>query len=255
MNRLTGIGIAALLCVACGSETSTSTSGGAGGAGGTGGRAGAGGAGGTAGQATGGSGGSAPAKRTVEVRSPWGTMNGDLVLDGDFELSVQTSTWFDDQGVSLTSFASGGRCRSGILCAKLGANSTLSTSPLLTGDGLKAAFHAKIEGACSGVTGSVIAVSLSTNSQDVFDIRAVSDVPEADGWCLYEGHVSVQKTYDAALFSIETTAEALIDEVSLFRIIVTSRSARAPSRSEAFKPWKRPSVEPPKLRALPRSAY
>ncbi len=248
MSSRRWLALAAALWVAgCGSdEAASSALGGAGGSAGGGGAP----AGGSSGQATGGAGGAggtATAKRSVEVRNPWGNVSVDnFVLDGDFELSVQTNTWFDAQGTPLSTFASGGRCRSGILCAKIKANTSLSTQPVLEDAELRAAFFARVDGACEAVSGNVTAVHLSANVQDVFDIRAVSSQPDGSGWCEYAGGLSGAKAYDSALLTIKASVDAVVDDVVLAPIILDGHHAQVLPRREPLRLWKRPPASAPK---------
>jgi hypothetical protein len=132
--------------------------------------------------------------RTVETRSPFGDLSvtDNLVLDGDFEFTGRTgqAPWivFDRTGQAVLGFETGGRCRSGVRCAKLVTGAEMVgwlASPKAGGMNVSA-WVKPAAGECYDV--QVAVADLNTQSEGE---TIPADAPRADasGWCHFQGDV------------------------------------------------------------------
>jgi len=131
------------------------------------------------------------AVRTVSTRNPFGDTNwpGNLFIDGDFEFTGRSGQmpWvlFGNQGQAALDFDTGGRCRSGVRCAKLAQNGTMVgylASPKEKNIAMRV--WAKPD---SGRCGDVSMTFLDETSNQVRG-TLVPQQPDVDatGWCRYE---------------------------------------------------------------------
>jgi hypothetical protein len=186
---------------------------------------------GTGGNGAGGGGGSGgtdpgPVKRTVETRPTWSGPSDNLLVDGDFELSITIEGVTGQSG--FIGFAqnqqayirgeTGGICRTGLRCG------VLEPGVALFGKGVSAA--------ASGMTASVwtkppaahadcalvtpFLVSCNTGVLQT-DMLPVSPTPDASGWCEYTG--AVAQTNQGVCMYLENTLgpdeTALVDAAVL----------------------------------------
>jgi hypothetical protein len=188
---------------------------------------------------TGGSGGSEPEPpkgtpiRSVETRSPWGGVPGNLLVDGDFEFSVviegsqPQAGWFafGNFGRANLRGETGGLCKSGLRCA------VMSDDQALFGQGTSARDSAMIAGLWAklpaGYDCNAIAYDILRCSSffSVAAIPPVSEQPDADGWCEYRGMVNAQPS-GACVFIENTLAEgdvALVDLATLLPVATAEK--------------------------------
>lgn len=154
-----------------------------------------------------------PPKRVVLLRNPLGAPPNNLLVDGDFELSVSAGGgqygWrmFDASGTGEVAMTveTGGLCRSGLTCVKLEKGRVMfgrgTSAP--GGKGHVMGLYARVpEGAdCKDI--DLLAVDCDTFG--VFKKAATE--PELDGgWCHYTGTFGPSKS--AVCFYIESSLEA-----------------------------------------------
>ncbi|MCC6523912.1 MAG: hypothetical protein IT373_14735 [Polyangiaceae bacterium] len=178
---------------------------------------------------TAGAGGTAPLPdagarvRTVEMRDPFGGPTGNLLFDGDFDLTtpgLSQAPWYaqasDGSQVELR-LETGGLCRTGLRCG------VVESKVLLIGFGVAAA--------ASGVAAEVWARPPAGKPCKVVQARLlngqtfsnlgflarVSEEPGPDGWCLYRGAVKQQKmsVYLALNNTLAAGETALVDSATL----------------------------------------
>lgn len=142
--------------------------------------------------------GGAP-RRTVSMVNPLGGPPGNLLYDGDFELTVGSgnltgwSVWKYGVGTSSFALETGGLCRSGVRCAVL--------EPGMEWYGWGAAaqsarMHASIwakppeSRLCAAIEPLVVDWSTGMGSY----LNPVSEQPGEDGWCHYEAGMSRRDT-------------------------------------------------------------
>lgn len=214
---------------------------------------------------SGGSGPVEPRVRTVGVRNPWGNVPGNLLLDGDFELSAGATGanlpgWWAfryGSGDSSIVFETGGLCRHGLSCAVAERGMAfVGWGVAANGTAMLASLWAKVppERGCEVVQPALILWSNGTGSY----LNAVPAEPNADGWCRYEAAVGERDS--ATLMYIETTLQgdekALLDDA---RVVpssgvtpmsggVSPQSAAHRTRAKAALDWiraRRPFGRPP----------
>jgi hypothetical protein len=140
-----------------------------------------------------------PRKRTVEARNPFGGPGGNLMADGDFELSYTyvgaQAPWrgFNSAGTGEVGFdfETGGLCRSGLRCA------VLRDGMVLLGIGAAAPQQKRVLASAAakvpaGAACDVVSVYLIDCGSFgvVAELAPRADAPGADGWCSYEDDVS-----------------------------------------------------------------
>ncbi|MBW2528821.1 MAG: hypothetical protein JRI23_31890 [Deltaproteobacteria bacterium] len=208
------------------------------------------------------SGGSGPAKpraRTVGTRNPWGNVPGNLLLDGDFELSAGAGNsnlpgWqaFRGSGDGSVHFETGGLCRSGLRCAVAEPGmALLGWGIAADGVAMEGSIWVKVpEGSgCDVVTVGILLWSQFT----VSDLFAPEDpVPDDAGWCHLSRRVSPKN--EPTLFYVEVALpsgeRALLDDARLVPATGSapmSASAREPTaaqhaRARAALEWARSRV-------------
>jgi hypothetical protein len=158
--------------------------------------------------------------RTVEQRSPFGrlTPSNNLLADGDFEFTGRSMQmpWitFADNGQGVLNYATGGRCRSGIRCARLDAGAEMVgfvASPKTAG--MRISIWGKPDsGACDDVTVRLIDLESPSVSSAV---AAEAKAPDASGWCRYTGEAPNLAGGAPALYVTTNrrgTSGALVDD-------------------------------------------
>jgi len=175
-----------------------------------------------------GAGGEGPtAKREVFVRNPIGGPTGNLLADGDFEMSIVSGFqaggqygWvaFDMSGATVPLLGeTGGLCKSGLRCGRVEKNAILyargTAAPgevphkaSISVKALEAVPDSMASHPCGFVTAYVIQC-------DTFDIakklKAVANEPDANGWCELTGDVPASTS--ALCMYAENTLETLAD--------------------------------------------
>ena len=208
-----------------------------------------------------------PRVRTVQTRSPWGGAVGNLLVDGDFELSVVIqgasgqAGWFSfsNDGQGYVRGETGGLCKSGMRCAIMDSGSVyFGQGTAAKGTGMVAGLWAKVpEGDdCSVIDYAII----RCNFQGSFavSIPPVSPVPDEDGWCRYRGGVAEQTTATCAYIenSLAPGTRAILDLATLLpddgtapmrtmRVMGGARGKRARAIVDTIRS-RRPIGDPPK---------
>lgn len=139
-----------------------------------------------------------PTQRTVELRNPLGNAAvGNLLVDGDFELSLtfegssQQVGWYvfsNSQG--YLRMVTGGRCRSGLRCGLLpSGHVAFGRGTAAAKGGMIASIWAKPPPGetCDAV--QPLAIRCSFSSQLTEGIDATRPEPDDDGWCFYRGRL------------------------------------------------------------------
>ena len=174
----------------------------------------------------GGSGGAPAVIRTVSLRSPWGGPAQNLLVDGDFEMTITIqggetpSGWIALGAAGQPRYLrgeTGGLCKSGLRCG------VLEPGVLLYGRGTAAAGVAMTASLMAkppaGMTCDVIKPTMVGCEEVMFPVKlkAVAKTPAADGWCTYQ--VSVPKTDRKQCMLIESDLKsgdlALVDAAAL----------------------------------------
>jgi hypothetical protein len=162
-------------------------------------------------------------RRRVETRNPMGGRVGNLLVDGDFELSIviqgtgPQSGWLAFGGPqSYLRGATGGVCRSGLRCGWLDPQTLLFGQGAAAKDtGMVATVWAKPpEGqGCSVLRAEVLRCNSFVTTAPLFP---ESDQPRPDGWCFYRGRIGEQSLGTCMLLESTTLADAiLVDDAAL----------------------------------------
>jgi len=140
--------------------------------------------------------GGGPVLRTVATRSPWGGPAQNLLVDGDFELSIASQHHGDPNAWYAFDFTkgtqaylrgeTGGLCRSGLRCAVLAPKVVLfgrGTAPP-PGIGLTAALWAKPPAGrgCDILSAAILDCDQSNLA---LPMKPSSEAPDESGWCSY----------------------------------------------------------------------
>ncbi|APR84833.1 Hypothetical protein A7982_10182 [Minicystis rosea] len=155
-----------------------------------------------------------PVKRTVMMRNPFGGRAGNLLVDGDFELSTVANPgaqlgWrgFSADGSADREVATetGGLCRSGLRCAVMEPSTLfLIRGAAAKGKGNIASGWAKVpEGSFCSVVRPML---IGCNTFIVLKQISATKNPDADGWCHYTASVPEQD--NATCVYVETTLKA-----------------------------------------------
>jgi hypothetical protein len=128
--------------------------------------------------------------REVFTRSPFGRTDvaDNLVLDGDFEFTGRSGQmpWltFSQRGQQSLTFETGGRCISGVRCAKLAPGTVIYGWLASPASGrFKVSLRAKpTANRCAAL--SPIVVDFADGVQ-IARIGAAAAAPDASGWCTY----------------------------------------------------------------------
>jgi hypothetical protein len=137
-------------------------------------------------------------KRTIEMRNPLGGPPGNLLVDGDFEFSIEfegtgpQSGWISTAGYLRGE--TGGLCRTGLRCGVLEDGAALfGKGTAANGTGMVAGFWAKPP---SSADCNAIEVSLlNCNFNGSFiDVPPLNDAPGSGGWCEYKTRVAEHDT-------------------------------------------------------------
>lgn len=164
--------------------------------------------------------------RTVEVRNPMSQRPGNLLVDGDFELSIviegtgPQAGWrpFDANGFDQRYMrgATGGMCRSGLRCAWLDPGVILlGEGTAANGTGMIASVYTRPpEGfTCSTMSAEVIQCGTFSSTARLFP---ESEDPGADGWCYYRARVPRQNRATCMLLQSSVIGEAtLLDDAAI----------------------------------------
>jgi hypothetical protein len=162
-------------------------------------------------------------RRTVETRNPLGGRLGNLLVDGDFELSIivqgtgAQSGWlaFGNQSAYLRG-ATGGVCRRGLRCGWADPSVLLFAQGAAAKDsGMIATLWAKPpEGSsCSMIRAEILRCSSFDTAAPLFQ---ESPEPRPDGWCFYRGRISRQTTAVCMLVqNVSTTESVLVDDAAI----------------------------------------
>lgn len=138
-----------------------------------------------------------PRKRTIETRNPFGGPSGNLMADGDFELSATyvgaQAPWrgFGGNGGEVGfDFETGGLCRSGLRCAVLRDGVALygtgTAAPQLKRVRARLSAKVPVGATCDVVTPLLVSCA---DFGVLAQLVPQSEAPGADGWCLYEDDV------------------------------------------------------------------
>lgn len=176
-----------------------------------------------------------PIVRRVEERNPFGGPPNNLLADGDFELSVSSSTFGQYGWIAFSSgFAqlvmlaeTGGICRSGLRCARM------KKGQLLYGQGTAAAdesahaakiFLKPVDALtpseppatyeCKDL-GEVQVFECSTGT--ILSVLKPDEAPGSDGWCAFTG--SPRSSKFGLCMIVELDEDALVDEATLLPVL------------------------------------
>jgi hypothetical protein len=153
--------------------------------------------------------GSSPATavvRTVSYRNPFGDAvhPDNLMLDGDFEFTGRSgqTPWIAASGTGAPiniDYETGGRCRSGVRCARMQGGSILlghvATPP--AGKIYLRIWGKPDSGKCSELS---VAFFDSTNNQSAGTAPAQTPAPDETGWCLYEAVLASLPLHEPLLY-------------------------------------------------------
>ena len=167
--------------------------------------------------------------REVFLRNPFGDQEGNLLVDGGFELSIVSNSgqhgWVSGGEGDLLG-ETGGLCRGGLRCARAPRGALLfargTSAP--GAETLTAEIWVKPDGAtsCAGIDLYVI-------SCDSFEIRrqhSEPSEPDADGWCAIGGTAPGSVTATCLYLENAGDGDFLIDDGSLRVDAGTPRSTR-----------------------------
>lgn len=178
-----------------------------------------------------GSSGSGPVLRTVFQRNPFGAQVGNLLADGDFELSFgfagqQGWTSFGNQGQERLIAETGGLCRSGLRCARVAPGLVMFARGTTAPDGadMQATLWAKPATTpdCTGI--SAYAILCDSFAQNEKLIR--SETPDADGWCTYSVLVKGGPVATCLYVENQSDQEMIFDDASLVALPPDAPSRR-----------------------------
>lgn len=163
-----------------------------------------------------GGGGAAP-RRTVGVRNPFGRALADnLVLDGDFELTGRTGQmpWqsFGKANSNALDYETGGRCRSGVRCAKIADGETLLgyMSQPRAGVALVIGWGRPSSGTCADLSLQIYDMRFDKSLDSLAPTTAGLD---ETGWCKYEGSFAARLGGGPVIFaSTRNGATAVVDD-------------------------------------------
>lgn len=158
--------------------------------------------------------------RTVMTRNPLGGPPGNLLVDGDFELSVSNGwgqfPWLSYSYNGALKAETGGLCRTGLRCLVLDAGDVvLGRGTSANGAAMVASVWAKVpEGeACALVRAATIMI----HSGDSKLLQPVAEEPGVDRWCRYEAHLpeSMEATYFYVDSEVKYPDRVLVDSAEL----------------------------------------
>ena len=174
--------------------------------------------------------------RTVEVRNPLGGPPGNLLIDGDFEMSITfdgnagQGAWyaFTNSTSAYLRGETGGLCKSGLRCAILEADTTLfGRGTAANGTGMIASVWVKPpEGSDCGVIEPTI-VDCNFAGLDT-QLPPTSAAPDVDGWCEYRGGRPTASA--ATCMAIESTLQ-VGDRAIVDRAVVAPEDGTVPLSS------------------------
>lgn len=215
-----------------------------------------------------------PRVRTVETRNPWGNVPGNLLLDGDFELSAGAGNanlpgWQAFRSGSSdgsVDFETGGLCRRGLHCAVAERGmALLGWGVAADGSAMTGSLWVQVpEGrGCEIVTAGILRWSRGNLS---YLFAARQPHPDVQRWCHYEQRIPPQR--EATLLYVEIALQgderALLDDARLVPADGTapmSADLRQPTkaqqaRAQAAHSWLRSRIRfggPPWVPGAPRA--
>jgi hypothetical protein len=207
----------------------------------------------------GGAGPASPRVRIVGTRSPWAGVPGNLLLDGDFELSAGAgnSNWPGWRAWGAASgspsLETGGICRSGLHCAVVDSGiALLGWSVAANGSAMMGSIWAKVpEGrSCDVVTVGMLAWTRMNRLSDLF--APAQPEPDVDGWCRYERFISARQVASFLYVEVDLPGgeTALLDDARLIpttgvapmSATTTQPTAAQIARAQAAAEWARSKI-------------
>ncbi len=217
--------------------------------------------------------GGGPLLRTVTTRSPWGGPAENLLVDGDFELSIAAERHGDPNAWYAFNIANGtqaylrgetgGLCRTGLRCAVVGPKTVLfgrGTAPP-PGVALTAALWAKPPAGrgCDVVSAAILDCDQSNLA---LPMKPAAEGPDETGWCSYAAGLPKVPTKRCLYVEskLATGEVALLDSATILAASASLLGASAEpllepasermrwtvERSRALTPFGEPSrPEPP----------
>ncbi|MEZ4298822.1 MAG: hypothetical protein R3B70_27980 [Polyangiaceae bacterium] len=168
-----------------------------------------------------------PPKRTVTLRNPLGGPANNLLVDGDFELSIANGggqygfRMFNTSGTAEIAMTAetGGLCRSGLTCARFKKGQILigRGTAAANGKGHFFSLHARLPEDAEGA--SCTDIDVLAIECDTFKAlkKAATDKDLDGGWCRYSGTFAPQ-TSSVCLYvsnTLKTGVVALLDSAVL----------------------------------------
>lgn len=159
--------------------------------------------------------------REVFVRNPMGDQVGNLLADGDFELSITSNpgqqgwTFYGFQGAAGMVGETGGLCRSGLRCAVLPPGGTLF------GRGTAAPDRAPMQGEVwvkpqeGGECGGVTIYALSCDAFGVLGQPTLAEGADDDGWCPRRFSIQPSSTAVCLYMENDSGTAVLVDQASV----------------------------------------
>jgi hypothetical protein len=135
-----------------------------------------------------------PPVRTVETRPRFGTLDpGNLLLDGDFELSGPDALQYPWFQFTAANVALGMQCHSGLRCAHLEPGELIAGVFMWPDGPVEAGFYARIQGkSCdSEAVGYITPIQSYLGAPNPTQLKPVSSGPDKDGYCHYTASASV----------------------------------------------------------------
>lgn len=186
------------------------------------------------------------AKRTVEVRNPFGNTQvaDNLMADGDFELTgrYDQQPWlaFGAQGRSVLNFDTGGHCRSGVRCLSLAPGDTVVGWFATPKQGkVTVSLWAKPIGGsgCKELTVHVVDLD---DAKNVTTQIPPPGAPDDSGQCHFEGAVPSAPGGSPAVYlevaDRSKVTSIVVDEVVALPIVAGAQQAQSFQRHEDRAP-------------------
>lgn len=159
--------------------------------------------------------------REVFVRNPMGDQIGNLLADGDFELSITSNpgqqgwTFYGFQGAAGMQGETGGLCRSGLRCAVLPPGGTLFGRGTAAPDRAPMQGEVWVKPVAGGDCGSITLYALSCDAFDVLGQPTVAADAEADGWCPRRFPIDPSPTGVCLYMENDGAGAVLVDQASV----------------------------------------
>lgn len=180
------------------------------------------------------SGGGTPL-RTVFTRSPWGGPAENLLVDGDFELSLPSefhgdaNAWYafiyPGGGEQLLRGETGGLCRTGLRCAVLQPKLVLYGRGTAPPPGVPVMAEVSVKPPQGkGCEVASVAMLDCERSNFALTLKPLGDAPDETGWCVYAG--GLPKVSSKRCLYIEsnlaTGETALVDSATILAVAASS---------------------------------